>query len=166
MAIQRKKAVKKSEPAKKSTNWLAPYEEFERLIDDYFNRNWPRTFRPDYTRLNDLWGTYEMHSPSIDMIDRDNEVVVRVELPGVEKKNLDVSITDDTLTVKGTTSKELAEEKGDYYRSEIKKGSISRTISLPTGVDSSKADAKFKDGMLELTLPKIPATKRKTIKIT
>ena len=165
MVTRKKKTVKKSEPAKKSTNWLAPYEEFERFIDNYFNRNWQHMLRPEYSKLSDLWGTYEMHAPNVDMIDRDNEVVVRVELPGVEKKDLDISITDDMLTVKGNSSKELTEEKGNYYRSEIKKGSISRSIGLPKGVDSAKADAKFKDGLLELTIPKITTTKRKTIKI-
>ena len=166
MVTRKKKTVKKSIPEKKSTNWLAPYEEFERFIDNYFNRNWPHMLRPEYSRLTDLWGTFEMHAPNMDMIDRDNEVVVRVELPGVEKKDLDISITNDILTVKGNSSKELTEEKGNYYRSEIKKGSISRTISLPAGVDSSKADAKFKDGLLELTIPKITTSKRKIIKIT
>jgi len=123
-------------------------------------------FRSEYNKLSDLWGTYEMHSPSIDMVNRENEVVIRVELPGVEKKDLDVSISNDSLTIKGTTSKELSEEKGDYYRSEIRKGSISRTISLPAGVDTSRTDAKFKDGLLELTIPKVATSKRKTVKIT
>ena len=123
-------------------------------------------FQPEYNRLTDLWGTFEMHTPKIDVIDRDIEVIVRVELPGVEKNDVDVSISGDILTVKGTSGKELTEEKGDYYRSEIKKGSISRTITLPAGVDSSKADAKFRDGLLELSFPKASTSKRKTIKVS
>ena len=166
MGTRKKKAVRKAEPQKKASNWLAPYEEFERFIDDYFNRHLPRMFQPEYNRLTDLWGTFEMHTPKIDLIDRDNAVVVRVELPGVEKKNVDVSISGDILTVKGNSGKELTEEKGDYYRSEIRKGSISRTITLPAGVDSTKAEAKFRDGLLELSFPKVSTSKRKTIKVS
>lgn len=164
MAMSKNKSVSKSRPDKSTANWPSLFGDFDRMIDHYFNRKWPRLFGPE-DRLNDLWGTYEMHSPSMDVIDRDNEVVVRVELPGVDKKDIDVSVSDDTLTVKGTSSKELTEEKGNYYRSEIRKGAISRTISLPSGVDSSRAEAKFKDGMLELTLPKNASSKRKTIKV-
>ena len=106
-----------------------------------------------------------MHTPKIDLIDRESEVVVRVELPGVDKKDLDVSISGDILTIKCTSGKELTEEKGDYYRSEIRKDSISRTITLPAGVDTTKTDAKFKDGLLELSLPKVSASKRNTIRV-
>src|SRR3970040_1124865 len=166
MANTNKKAVTKSGPSKTSATWPSMYEEFDRLIHSYFNRNWPRLFWPENNRSNDLSGTFEMHSPSMDIIDRDNEVVVKVELPGVEKKDLDVSISNDTLTIKGTSGKEHTEEKGDYYRSEIRKGTIARAVSLPQGVDSSKADAKFKDGILELTLPKMTSSTRKTVKIT
>ena len=141
------------------------YNEFDRWMDNYFNHGWSRFFGPD-PRINDLWGTYEMRSPSMDVIDRDNEVVVRVELPGVDKKDLEVSISDNTLTVKGTTGKEFKEEKGDYYRSEIRKGLLARTIALPPGIDSSKVDAKFRDGLLELTIPKSADSKRKTIRVT
>lgn len=165
MANNQKKSVTKSEPARTTRTWPSLYEEFDRLFDNYFNRRWPSLFGPE-TRLEDLWGTYEMRSPSMDVVDRDNEVVVRVELPGVDKKDIDVSISNDTLTVKGTTGKELTEEKGNYYRSEIKKGAISRTITLPQGIDSSRTDAKFKDGVLELTIPKAASSKRKTIKVS
>jgi len=165
MAMSKNKSVSKSEPAKTTTSWPSLFGDFDRMLDNYFNRKWPRLFGPE-DRLNDLWGTYEMRSPSMDVIDRDNEVIVRVELPGVDKKDIDVSISNDTLTIKGTSGKELTEEKGNYYRSEIRKGSISRTISLPPGVDSTKAEAKFKDGLLELTMPKNASSKRKTIKVS
>lgn len=165
MATSRNKSVTKSEPVKPATSWPSLFGDFDRMLDNYFNHKWPRLFGPE-ERLNDLWGTYEMRSPSMDVIDRDNEVVVRIELPGVDKKDIDVSVSNDTLTVKGTSSKELSEEKGNYYRSEIRKGAISRTISLPPGVDSSKAEAKFRDGLLELTMPKNASSKRKTIKVS
>lgn len=165
MAMSRNKSVTRSEPAKTAASGTSLFGDFDRLIDSYFNRKWPRLFAPE-ERLSDLWGTYEMRSPGMDVIDRENEVVVRVELPGVDKKDIEVSVSNDTLTVKGTSGRELTEEKGNYYRSEIRKGAISRTISLPPGLDSSKAEAKLKDGLLELTLPKNAVSKRKTIKVT
>jgi HSP20 family protein len=99
------------------------------------------------------------------VIDRDNEVVVKAELPGVDKKDIDISVTQNTVTIKGTTSHEEKEEKGDYYRCEISRGSYSRTLSLPADVDEEKTKAEFKDGILELTMPKKKKSKRHTIKV-
>jgi len=101
----------------------------------------------------------------VDVIDRDDEVVVKAELPGVEKKDLDVSVTETSVTIKGTTSHEEKEEKGDYYRCEISRGAYARTVALPSYVDADKAKASFKDGVLELTLPKVEKSKRRSIEI-
>ena len=161
-----RKPVKKSEPVIKQSKVLAPFEELERLFDDYLNRNWLRSFRPVFPRLDDLWGTYEMHSPNLDVIDRDNEVIVRAELPGVDKKDLDITVSENALTIKGTSSMESTREEGNYYRSECKKGSFSRSIGLPADVDSSKIKATFNNGLLELTAPKVAKSVRKKIRIT
>jgi HSP20 family protein len=111
------------------------------------------------------WPEPVMPSPKVDVLDRDNEVLVRAELPGVKKEDLEVSMTDNTVTIKGTTSHEEKEEKGDYYRHEISKGSFSRTVTLPGDVDSDKCKTRFKDGVLELTVPKVEKAKRRTIKV-
>ena len=87
------------------------------------------------------------------------------EVPGVEKDDLDVSVSDNSVTIKGETKREEKEENADYYRCEISRGSFARTVLLPSDVDTGKTKAKFKDGILELTLPKIKKTKRRTIKI-
>jgi HSP20 family protein len=92
-------------------------------------------------------------------------VIVKAELPGVDKKDLDISVTQNTVTIKGTTSHEEKEEKGDYYRCEMSHGSYSRTLSLPADVDEKKSKAKFKNGVLELTLPKLKKSKRHTVKV-
>jgi HSP20 family protein len=86
-------------------------------------------------------------------------------VPGVEKKDLDISVGEDSVTIKGSTSKEEKEEKGDYYRREISRGSFIRTVALPATVDGTKAKASFKDGMLELTLPKTEKAKRHSVKL-
>ena len=84
---------------------------------------------------------------------------------GIEKDDLDISVSDNLLTIKGETKHEEKEEKGEYYRCEISRGTFSRTVALPSDVDSEGGKAKFKDGVLELTLPKIEKTKRRSIKI-
>jgi HSP20 family protein len=74
-------------------------------------------------------------------------------------------MTDDTVTIKGSSSKEEKEEKGDYYRCEISRGSFSRTVSLPAQVDTARSSAKFKDGVLELKVPKKEQAKRRSVKV-
>lgn len=108
---------------------------------------------------------FEGRLPKVDIIDRESEIVVRAEVAGVDKKDLDVSVTDTTVTIKGSTRQESKEEKGDYYRCEISQGSFARTVALPGDVDSGKARASFKDGILELMLPKKEAAKRHSIKV-
>jgi HSP20 family protein len=108
----------------------------------------------------------ESFLPSVDVIDRDDEVVVRAAIPGYKKEDIEISVSDSMLTIKGETKTEAKEEKGDYYRCEISQGSFSRMVELPASVDDAKAKATMKDGMLELTLPKIEKSKRHTISIT
>jgi HSP20 family protein len=103
--------------------------------------------------------------PSIDMYDRKNEIVVKAALPGVEKENVDLTITNDSVTIKGETKKESEVKEEDYYCSECTYGSFVRTIALPKEVDASKAKATFKNGMLEITLPKLEEAKAKEVKL-
>ena len=151
---------------------LSPFEEMDqlmermnRLFESFSPRGLLRPGRWEWPSWGELAMPFEGRMPRVDMIDRDEEVVVRAELPGVEKKDLDVSMTENTVTIKGSTSHEAKEEKGDYYRSEMSRGSFTRTLTLPGEVDGSKAKATFKDGVLELTLPKIESSKRRTIKV-
>ncbi len=103
--------------------------------------------------------------PHVDLVERDEEVVLRAEVPGVEKKDIDVSITGNSVTIKGQTRHEEKEEKGEYYRCEISRGAFSRTVALPAPVDPDRANANFKDGILEITLPKVEKAKRRTLKL-
>ncbi len=91
--------------------------------------------------------------------------VTGAEMPGVKSEGLDISVTDNSASINGSTSHEEKEEKGDYYRSEISRGTFSRVLSLPSDVDSDKRRATFKDGILELKLPKVEKAKRKKISI-
>ena len=92
-------------------------------------------------------------------------MIVFAVLPGVDKKDLVVCVTENSVTIKGTTSHEEKEEKGDYYRCEISRGAYARTVALPSYVDADKAKANFKDGVLELKLPKVEKSKRRSIEI-
>jgi len=105
--------------------------------------------------------------PCCDVVDRDNEIVVRVALPGFKKKDIEVSATDSTLTIQGKSSEQIEEGKltGNYYRKEIHNENFMRTIRLPAIVEDQKAEACFKDGLLEVSLPKTEGGKRHTLEI-
>lgn len=103
--------------------------------------------------------------PNIDMYDRKNEIVLKAELPGVEKDNIDLTITKDSITLKGEVKKEEEIKEESYYSCERSCGSFTRTIALPVEVDSGKAKATFKNGVLEIVLPKKEELKPKEIKI-
>lgn len=156
-----KQEVKKVEPARA----LNPFEEMDKFFESHFPSGWMRPF--DWPRMpwGELAAPFEGKTPNVDVIDRENEVVVKAELPGVAKDDLDISVSKNTVTIKGSTSHEEKEEKGDYYRCEISRGSYSRTLPLPAEVDDEKAKANFKDGVLELTLPKVEKAKKRTIKV-
>jgi HSP20 family protein len=151
---------KAATPAETKTTSPTRFEDIERdfesLFDNFMSRNWLRPFRWEMPTLR---GMGDLRMPKVDVVERDGEIVVRAELPGFEKKDLDVSLTDRTITIKASTRKETKEEKGDYHRQEISTGQVSRTVTLPAEVDGQKASAEFKDGMLEITIPKTAAAR-------
>ena len=159
--------VKKGEVAKtRGSRSLSPFEEMDRMFEGMFPGGWMRPMRWEWPAWSRMPEPFEGRTPKVDVVDRDNDIVVRAELPGVDKKDVDISTTENTVTIKGSTRTEAKEEKGDYYRSEIATGSFSRTVALPGNVDSTKAKASFKDGVLELTLPKVEKSKRQKIEIS
>ncbi|MDH4232898.1 MAG: Hsp20/alpha crystallin family protein [Nitrospirota bacterium] len=103
--------------------------------------------------------------PHVDMLDRKAEIVVRAELPGVEKDNIDLTMTKEALTIKGEVKKDEELQKEDYYLSERRYGSFSRTLPLPVEIDSSKVKAHFRNGVLEIVLPKKEDVKPQEIKV-
>jgi len=133
-------------------------EEVERMFENIIPHGWMRPFRSEHLHLGE-------NLPQVDVIDQDDKILVRAALPGVKKENLEVSTTQFTLTIRGTTRKETKEEKGEFYRREISTGSFLRTVTLPAAIDESNIKAVFKDGMLEVTLPKLESAKRHSINI-
>lgn len=151
-------SIKKEAPVKaESYGFFREMEErmqgLEQRFESLFPRNWHKPMRLEFPEWAQL-GMTELKSPKVDIINRDDDILVRAEIAGVKKEDLDVSLTDTTITIKGSTSEEKKEEKDDYFRSETMKGSFTRTLTLPGEVDGSKAASTFKDGMLEVVVPK------------
>jgi HSP20 family protein len=139
--------------AVKSSTWPAlqhPILEMERAFDRFLDRNWS---------VDNLFQVEGLRMPNLDVVDRDKELIVRAEIPGIDKKDIKVSLVDNVLTIKGQTSNEEREEKGDYYRNEISSSSFARSVTVPTNVDITKAAANLKDGILEIKLPKVESSK-------
>jgi len=119
-------------------------------------------FESFFRGLDRPFGSYNAW-PAIDVIEHDDEVLVRAEVPGCKADDIDISVCNNTLTISGE-KKESKEEKGKgYYYSESSYGSFRRDVSLPAEVDANKVEATCKDGVLNITLPK--AAKSKAIKV-
>ena len=146
---------------------LTPFDEMEHLMERMFEgwlpRGWLRPFHLERAALPEL--ALEGWMPKVDVIDRDDDIVVRAEVAGVDKKDLDISVTESSVTLKGETKQEEREEQGHYYRHEISRGAFARMVTLPAQVDTEKAKAEFKDGVVEVTLPKVAKSKRRSIKL-
>lgn len=99
--------------------------------------------------------------PMIDVYEKDNDVVAEVALAGIDPKNVEVSIENDVLTVKGEEKEEKETKDKNYYRKEIRSGSFTRSISLPTHVKASEAKAESKNGILRII---VPADEKKMMK--
>jgi HSP20 family protein len=136
--------------------------EMDRVFDDFFGGGYGLTpFRGGFM---ESFGDF---SPRVDVTENEKEVRITAELPGLEEKDIDVSLSNDVLTISGEKKAEK-EDKGDnYYRMERSYGSFRRSIPLPTEVNSDQCDATFKNGVLQITLPKVhskESAKKITIK--
>ena len=141
------------------------FDEMDRAFDTLFHGGAFRPFRdllPNWGRFGE---TPRVTTPRVDVIDRDDEILVRAEVPGVEKKDLHVDLAGHFLTIKGERHTEEETKDEDFFRSEITTGTFSRTVRLPEDVDFEKVKADFKEGMLEVHLPKTHKTERRRIKV-
>ena len=154
-----KEIVKKTEPARA----LSPFEEMERRFEDLVRRPfsllepswWPRLRMPEMEEV----------APKVDIFEEGDNFVVKAEIPGMKKEEIEVNLTDDMVTISGEKKKEEKVEKKDYYRFERSFGSFSRSFRLPKDVQADKAKAIFKDGVLELKVPKTEEAKKKEKKV-
>ncbi|MGZ5050917.1 MAG: Hsp20/alpha crystallin family protein [Methylobacter sp.] len=138
-----------------------PFEEFDRFFDDFLSRRWPRMMN-----WNMMPSSSDSGFPRVDMIDHDNDVEVQAALPGVNKEDVDVTVHNQSITIRTNIKGEKKEEeKGRYFRHEIMRGSFQRTLPLPENVDGDKAQASFMDGILTVKIPKSEKSMRKSIQI-
>lgn len=142
------------------------FHDFERAMEDYFNRHWPSRFQWNWPKMPEFTGRFDWNVPDVDVIDHGGELVVKAEIPGMDKNDLDISVSGNVLTIRGTKKEEKKEEKENYVMSEIRAGTFARTLTLPAEVDSNNVKATYENGVLELTLPKSPAAAKRTIKVS
>jgi len=135
----------------------------EEFFEDFPPRRWMETFEP----LGWKWpvGIDYERAFRLDIVDRDKELMVRAELPGVAKDDVEVTISGDRLTIEAEREFEEEESKETFYRHELGYGELLRTIALPVEVDVEHIDAELKDGILSVVLPKIQAAERHTVKV-
>lgn len=126
-----------------------PLFSLQRDVNRIFEDFWKRFDQP--FGASDRWGAV---GPRADISETDNALEVSVELPGLEQNDVDVSLTDTALIIKGEKKSERDENRTGYHLSERSYGSFYRTIPLPSGVDTDKVNAEFKNGVLTVTLPK------------
>lgn len=110
-------------------------------------------------------GALDRWTPSVDVVENDKEIKLKVELPEVDKKDIDVSIDGDTLSVSGERKLEKEEKKEDYTRIERSYGSFRRSFTIPDHIDRDGIKAETKDGVLRLTLPKTKSAKSEAKKV-
>ena len=128
-------------------NWLTGHDDF---WDNYpFHPLSPRYF-------NDFFAGRNM-GPSIDLHETDREVVLTADIPGIKQEDLDLTVTKDTVILKGETKRDESRQGQGYHLSERRYGSFYRVVQLPAEVIGDQATAKYRDGVLELHLPKADA---------
>jgi HSP20 family protein len=133
-------------------------DEMDRVFEDFgFGR---RLARPFWRETGaDVW------APEIDVFQKNNELTIRADLPGLKREDVSVDITDDEVCIQGERKHEREEEREGYYRSERGYGGFCRVIRLPEGTITEQAKANFKDGVLEITIPAPPAPKGRRLEI-
>ena len=133
-----------------------PHREF----DDLFNR----FFRRDFKLPGDPLGK-ELWFPAADILEDKKKITLKVEIPGVDAKNIGISLDGRRLTIKGEKKQEKEEKEENYHRRESACGFFKRTIELPAGVDSEKIDATYKRGILKIVLKKTKESESKKIQV-
>ncbi len=103
--------------------------------------------------------------PAVEISETDKDVVVKVQVPGVEKDQMTINLTDDHLSVRGEVHKEHEEKKKNFYRQELRYGAFERVLGLPAEVDGTKAKADLKNGVLTVTMPKSQQPKAHQVKV-
>ncbi len=152
--------------------WRDPFEEIRRLerkMNRLFEELWMerplRAALPGARELAPMEERFGVREPFADVVETDKEVKVAVEIPGVDKKDIKIKTTENSIEISAETKREEKEEKKGYIRRERSYGKFYRAMTLPVKVDAAKAKASYKNGVLEVTLPKTEEEKKTEIKV-
>lgn len=138
-----------------------PFREVSRLRRE-MDRLWDDFFGPGRKALQPLEGEW---APAVDVSETADQVAIKAEVPGMEAKDIDISLSGDVLTIKGEKKSEREEKKENYHLVERSYGSFSRSLKLPAAVDADKIEASYSQGVLSITCPKTAEAKPKAIEI-
>jgi HSP20 family protein len=138
-----------------------PFRDLERMRKE-MDRLWDSFFEGRPSRKVEEVGEW---LPTLDVLETKNDLVVRAEIPGIDPKDIDISLANDILTIKGEKKQEIEEKEENYHLVERSYGSFTRMVRLPREVQSDKISASYKNGILKITLPKSEEAKKKEIKI-
>ena len=141
------------------SSW-SPFQQLNRLRNEI-----DRLFGSSTGELTGGPDIFDQWAPSVDMYDDKDKVTISAELPGMKKEDIDISVTGNTLSITGERKHEETKETGETYRSERYFGRFHRTVTLPHAVDASQVQATYKDGVLNISLPKTEEAKRKQIEV-
>jgi len=144
--------------------YLSPFDEMDRWFERSFRSPFS-FFGPSVLpnlRITDI----DELSPSIDVFEEGSDLVMKADIPGVSKDDIDIHVENDVLTISGEKKKEEKIEKDNYYRYERSHGSFCRRFALPEGTDTEKIKANYKDGVLNIRIPKSETVEKKTKKIS
>ncbi|MDK2903126.1 MAG: hypothetical protein PWQ93_1045 [Clostridiales bacterium] len=145
-----------------------PFYEMDRQINA-LRRNMDRIFNDllggvgdliPYSSEADLFGDVR-----VDVLERDNDILIKADVPGMNEKDIDIEVTDNDVTISGKYEEETKDEGKGYIVHERRSGAFSRTIPISVDIVPDKAQAKFSNGVLEITIPKAETSKRKAIKL-
>lgn len=145
----------KRELASRPSELFSVQREINRLFDNFFHGD----VQADDSLFSSVW------APAVDIAEQDDQYVVKIELPGVNKDDVKITLESNILTIRGEKKQEKEIKEDNYHRMERSYGSFQRSFTLPATVKSDKIDASFKDGILTVSLPKAEEAKPKRIDI-
>ena len=162
MAKPEEKAIATKKPGEIASRVEDIEHWMERFMDDMWRRPLPNLLGRDrWLPIRPL----SIRMPSIDVYEEKDSVVVKAELPGMTKEDIEVNLEGENLTIKGEKKEDTEVKEDNYYRRERSYGSFLRTVALPSEVKQDEVKASFKDGILEIRMPKTEAAKKKSVSV-
>jgi len=140
------------------------FDDFDRFVDRIFS---PQALRSRFADefFSDFFSGTRQTMPKIDVIEHKKEFVIKAEMPGMEKDDIDIKVNHNSVTIRGDLKQEETEEKENYCQKEIRQSHYFRNLPLPAEIDENNVQAKFKNGVVTLTLHKAKQTDKHSVKI-